>query len=129
MVPLRTQIYIYIYICITMLQLLIFCLIGFGWGVHNLLNKRKNFWRHHNLSNPGLWDKLKTILSICCLWNLFQFDPDLVLVSAGFDSAQGDPKVEIGLCTLNPFTSKISSVILWTVCHIVLVMLVWRIWY
>ena len=44
--------------------------------------------------------KLKTILSICCLWNLFQFDPDLVLVSAGFDSAQGDPKVKIGLCTL-----------------------------
>ena len=24
----------------------------------------------------------------------FQFDPDLVLVSAGFDSALGDPKVK-----------------------------------
>ena len=30
---------------------------------------------------------------------------------------------------LNPLTPKISLVILLTVCHIVLVMLVWRIWY
>ena len=30
---------------------------------------------------------------------------------------------------LNPLTPKISLVILVTVCHTVLVMLVWRIWY
>ena len=30
---------------------------------------------------------------------------------------------------INPLTPKISLVILLTVCHIVLVMLVWRIWY
>ena len=29
----------------------------------------------------------------------FQFDPDLVLVSAGFDSALGDPKVKFFLKT------------------------------
>ena len=29
---------------------------------------------------------------------------------------------------INPFTSKISIVILLTVCHTILVMLVWRIW-
>ena len=31
--------------------------------------------------------------------------------------------------SFNPFTSKISLVILLTVCHTVLVMLVWRIWF
>ena len=30
---------------------------------------------------------------------------------------------------LDPLTPKISSLILLTVCHIVLVMLFWRIWY
>ena len=30
---------------------------------------------------------------------------------------------------LKPLTAKISSVILLTVCHIVFVMFVWRIWY
>ena len=30
---------------------------------------------------------------------------------------------------LNPLTPKISLVILLTVCHTILVMLVWRIWY
>ena len=31
--------------------------------------------------------------------------------------------------SFNPFTSKISLIILLTVCHTVLVMLVWRIWF
>ena len=31
--------------------------------------------------------------------------------------------------SFNPLTPKISLVILLTVCHTVLVMLVWRIWY
>lgn len=30
----------------------------------------------------------------CSCFCFFQFEPDLVLVSAGFDSARGDPKVE-----------------------------------
>ena len=33
------------------------------------------------------------------------------------------------ITTLNPLTPKISLIILLTVCHIVLVMLVSRIWY
>ena len=37
--------------------------------------------------------------------------------------------VSNGTVTLNPLTPKISIVILLTVCHTVLVMLVWRIWY
>ena len=32
------------------------------------------------------------------------------------------------LTEVNPLTAKISLVILLTLCHIVLVMLVWRIW-
>ena len=35
----------------------------------------------------------------------------------------------IVVCLFNPLTPKISSVILLTVCHSVLVRLVWRIWY
>ena len=31
--------------------------------------------------------------------------------------------------TINPLTPKISSVILSTVCQMILIMLVWRIWY
>ena len=33
------------------------------------------------------------------------------------------------LSCLNPLTPKISLVILLTVCHMILIMLVWRIWY
>ena len=35
----------------------------------------------------------------------------------------------VDFCKLNPLTPKISLVILLTVSHIVLVMLIWRIWY
>ena len=43
-----------------------------------------------------------------------------------FVSSKGSPFCKIP--SFNPFTPKISLVILLTVCHIVLVMLVWRIW-
>ena len=35
----------------------------------------------------------------------------------------------LGTETLKPFTHKISLIILLTVCHTILTMLVWRIWY
>ena len=33
------------------------------------------------------------------------------------------------LCVVNPLTPKISLVILLTVCHAIIMMSIWRIWY
>ena len=45
------------------------------------------------------------------------------------DSAEGDNDVQAGKSLVNPLTPKISSLILLTVCPIVLGMLLSRMWY
>ena len=49
-------------------------------------------------------------------------------VSLSLQSHMEISRVLLLLTEVNPLTPKISLVILFTLCHIVLVMLVWRIW-
>ena len=50
-------------------------------------------------------------------------------VSLSLQSRMEISYVLLLLTEVNPLTPKISLVILLTLCHIVLVMLVWRIWF
>ena len=55
-----------------------------------------------------------------------------IILTKVFDKRSGKERKECserGKGVLYPFTPKISSVILLTICHTVLMMLVWRIWY
>ena len=81
------------------------------------LEKEVRGFEHYNPDDPSM--KTKALMQSVSNHSVHVLKLVLCICSNVYDM----------LDSLNPLTPKISSVILLTVCHIVLVMLVWRIWY
>ena len=81
--------------------------------------------------NIWCWCLWRVFSELFCLFNWSKEGCKGVLVHIWFKRQQLIPKngkINISLNLLNPFTTKISLVILLTVCHTILIMFILRTW-